>query len=57
MRQAIELLRPADITVTASFGVSTLTQTGDDFTQMLSRADEAAYQAKDNGRNRVEVAD
>ncbi len=39
---------------TASFGVTTW-QEGDKAEDMVSRADEALYAAKNNGRNRVEV--
>jgi diguanylate cyclase (GGDEF)-like protein len=45
---------PGGLAVTASFGV-TMHVTGEDFGDMLLRADRALYQAKDGGRNRVEV--
>jgi len=39
-------------TVTASFGVA-LAKAGDDVESLLTRADDALYQAKRSGRNRV----
>ncbi|KJZ62827.1 GGDEF domain-containing protein [Pseudomonas fluorescens] len=39
-------------TITASFGVA-LAKTGDNLESLLTRADDALYQAKRNGRNRV----
>ena len=45
---------PDGLVVTSSFGV-TMHVTGEDFGDMLLRADRALYQAKDGGRNRVEV--
>lgn len=39
-------------TITASFGLA-LYQTGDDIKHLLARADNALYQAKRNGRNKV----
>jgi two-component system cell cycle response regulator len=44
-----------DITVTVSIGIAC--RQGDDDTpdKLLARADEALYEAKRNGRNRVEV--
>ena len=46
---------PDRLAVTASFGV-TMHLPDEEFGDMLLRADRALYQAKDNGRNRVEVA-
>ena len=43
------------LTITASFGIGELAE-GEDFKALLNRADEAVYQAKNNGRNRVEIA-
>lgn len=40
-------------TVTASFGVA-LAKTGDNLESLLTRADDALYQAKRNGRNQVQ---
>ncbi len=42
--------------ITASFGVSTLQEDMNDIETLLSKADQALYQAKDRGRNRVVVA-
>jgi diguanylate cyclase (GGDEF)-like protein len=41
--------------VTISIGVSTLAETESDVVAVLSRADQALYQAKANGRDRVET--
>ncbi|MFM9912495.1 MAG: GGDEF domain-containing protein [Methylophilaceae bacterium] len=43
------------IKVTISIGASTLEEQESDFTSVLGRADKALYQAKSNGRNRVEI--
>ncbi len=43
-----------EINLTLSLGVSSL-MLGDDINNLLTRADHALYQAKRNGRNRVEV--
>jgi diguanylate cyclase (GGDEF)-like protein len=40
--------------VTISIGVATVGEDGDDFTALLSTADARLYQAKKNGRNRVD---
>jgi len=42
------------IKVTASFGISAMSAQDDQLEALLHRADEALYQAKSNGRNRVE---
>ncbi|MFC3149804.1 diguanylate cyclase [Litoribrevibacter euphylliae] len=53
IRERIESLKPAGIDVTASFGVSSLTATDDGISNLFDRADQAVYQSKDEGRNRV----
>jgi two-component system cell cycle response regulator len=47
-------LQGLEVAVTISLGVSAI-KPGDDVEAILSRADHALYQAKDGGRNRVEV--
>ena len=42
--------------VTISIGISKI-NTSDNFTQLIKRADDALYRAKENGRNRVEYFD
>ncbi|RTR38423.1 diguanylate cyclase [Shewanella canadensis] len=53
LRGKIERLMPAGIPVTASFGVAELRPNEESFEQLLARADEAVYRAKELGRNRV----
>ncbi len=55
MREAIELRKPQGISVTASFGVTELSVNGEGFIKFLDRSDSALYQAKNKGRNRVEI--
>ena len=45
------------IRFTASFGVTSWASMDRDFRDTMARADAALYRAKNNGRNRVEVAD
>ena len=53
--QPVELL-PSLVLVTASFGVTVLDSITDtEQRQLIARADTALYQAKKNGRNRIEV--
>jgi diguanylate cyclase (GGDEF)-like protein len=58
LRQAIEALDFGDIDpalrITASFGLAAAEDAGD-HDQLMRRADEALYRAKQNGRNRVEA--
>lgn len=56
MRLEIEALHPEGINVTASFGIAELTpemKTGQD---LMKKADDALYRAKEEGRNRVVLA-
>ncbi|MFZ4614615.1 MAG: GGDEF domain-containing protein [Rectinemataceae bacterium] len=53
IRLAFEALKPADLLVTMSIGVTTCKE-GWDFECLFRAADEAVYRAKANGRNRVE---
>lgn len=43
------------LTVTASFGITSFVPDQDDVNSLMCRADKALYQAKQNGRNRIEV--
>jgi diguanylate cyclase (GGDEF)-like protein len=45
---------PRELQVSCSFGVATYAE-GEDFSDTIKRADQALYQAKGNGRNRVEA--
>ena len=56
LRKEIEQLQPQGLSVTASFGVSTLPD-GDiqNFDQLFSIADKAVYASKENGRNQVSL--
>ncbi len=42
--------------VTASFGIASFPETSKSITEIIKDADNALYKAKDNGRNRIEVA-
>jgi diguanylate cyclase (GGDEF)-like protein len=44
-----------EIHLTVSVGITSL-MLGDEMNNLLTRADQALYQAKENGRNRVEVS-
>jgi diguanylate cyclase (GGDEF)-like protein len=44
-----------EINMTISVGITSL-MLGDEMNNLLTRADQALYQAKENGRNRVEVS-
>jgi diguanylate cyclase (GGDEF)-like protein len=52
----IELPRGQTLRLTASLGVATANLGGEDLPTLLQRADEAMYQAKASGRNRVVAA-
>lgn len=52
----INHLNPHNITVTVSIGMAKLLDEDANFECLLKRADEALYRAKENGRNRIEIA-
>ena len=43
------------VNITASIGVASYPENGNDFSEILQKADTAMYKAKDQGRNRVKV--
>lgn len=53
---AVESLNPSNIHVTISIGMAKLSEQDRNFESTLKRADEALYRAKENGRNRIEMA-
>jgi len=54
LRQKIEQLKPNDLTITSSIGVTTLIEGQKcSFDQMFSTADHGVYAAKEGGRNQV----
>ena len=55
MCHTIEALNPLGIKVTVSIGIAQLNSAGEEFSNLLKRADIAVYQAKEQGRNRVVV--
>lgn len=52
---SIECGESQRLAITASFGVTSFIPGSDDASQIIARADKALYQAKEKGRNRVEV--
>lgn len=58
LRQQLQQRKPCGIEVTASFGISALELLSDEisFNTLFKLADNALYQAKDEGRNRVIIA-
>lgn len=56
LRQMVEESQPEQLLVTMSFGVVQLKQEKDNIDDIIKRADEALYFAKEAGRNRVAVA-
>ena len=57
LRARIEALCPEGLAVTASIGVATGRRADEDFESILEEADRAMYRAKEEGRNRVVMAD
>ena len=54
LRQAIEQLKPVGLTITASFGVADISlEHRCDFADLFKLADEALYEAKHSGHNKV----
>jgi len=56
LRSELEKLMPAGLRVTASFGVAQLNENQNSFEKLYKTVDNAVYQAKNNGRNRVEIS-
>ena len=52
LRKDIESCKPEGLTITASIGVAQLSA-DDDFDTLFNKADNAVYEAKDTGRNKV----
>ena len=55
LRAAIESCKPEDLVITSSIGAAELIE-GDSFETLFNRADQAVYEAKDTGRNKVVAA-
>ena len=53
LRMGIETLKPADLLVTSSFGVSQLNDEFNSFDKLFKAADLAVYNSKNSGRNCV----
>ncbi|HCG78151.1 MAG TPA: diguanylate cyclase response regulator [Oceanospirillales bacterium] len=51
MRHQISQLMPSNIPVTVSIGAAELSESDQNFNDLLKRADDALYRAKENGRN------
>lgn len=56
LRTEIQQLKPAGLSLTASFGVAQLDEHINDFDTLFKAADQAVYLSKARGRNRVELA-
>ncbi len=56
LRQLTEQLKPEGLSVTMSFGVVELQSDNNHIDDMIKRADEALYLAKEAGRNRIVAA-
>jgi len=57
IRGKVEGLNPLGIPISISIGVALLADNNEDFAGLLKRADDALYQAKDNGRNCVVLSE
>ena len=55
LRKEIELSEPEGITIRASFGVAQMSALNDTCEKLVKSADDALYEAKAKGRNRVEI--
>ena len=53
IRLSTTVLKPNEVALSVSIGVSELNLNGETFSELLARADKAVYQAKNNGRNCV----
>ncbi len=53
IKREIENLNPSNIAITASIGVAQLNNGKEGFTELVKRADDALYHAKNTGRNKV----
>ena len=50
------IVKDKELKVTLSIGISMLTGENETFEQLINKADQAMYAAKDNGRNRIEIS-
>lgn len=57
LREKIEAMKPIGLKVTVSIGISELNNNETSFVDLLDKADQALYQAKESGRNKVVVYD
>ena len=55
LRMRVNALKPNDITVTASFGIASPRDIHTTFEHLLKDADDALYEAKESGRNKVVI--
>ncbi len=58
IRKAVLELKPAGLDISASFGVATCSlDSSETMASLFTRADEAVYKSKENGRNQVTIAE
>jgi len=50
------IVKDKELKVTLSIGISMLTSENETFEQLINKADQAMYAAKENGRNRIEIS-